>query len=320
MDRLTLYYFLIGMAVFLFCQGVFLLLQEPIAYRLDLNRRMKMILITSDRDKVLVDLLKARGLNHQGQLRYPLLRRFNILLLQSGSTAGAPAIFTMMGVIAAISYLIFGVFGRMGFSLGFPIAASLGLLLPILYLTFQRSRRQRKFASQLPDAIDVITRSLRAGHPLPVALNLVARETGDPLGSEFGILSDEIAYGASLTAALQNLEVRVGLEELGILSTAIAIQSETGGNLMELLMNLSTLMREREKMRRKIRTLTSEGRFSGAALSVLPFLLFAALNLIAPSFYGDVWKDPAAKVALLCGLIWMLLGIYVMRRMVNFKF
>ena len=114
-----------------------------------------------------------------------------------------------------------------------------GLVLPFMVLRFLRSRRQKKFAAQFPDAIDIIVRSLRAGHPVPIAINMVARELGDPIGSEFGTVTDEITYGADLETAMRNLYFRVGTDDLPLFVTAVAIQGSTGGNLGEILENLS---------------------------------------------------------------------------------
>ncbi len=134
--------------------------------------------------------------------------------------------------------------------------------LPYLVLRMLRSRRQKKFGAQFPDALDIIVRSLRAGHPVPIAITMVGREMADPIGSEFGIVSDEITYGADLEAAMRNLYARIGSDDLPLFVTAVAIQGSTGGNLGEILEGLSGVIRQRFKMRRKIRALAAEARAS----------------------------------------------------------
>ena len=134
--------------------------------------------------------------------------------------------------------------------------------LPYLVLRFLRGRRQGRFAAQFPDALDMIVRSLRAGHPVPIAINMVSREMTDPIGTEFGIVSDEITYGADLETAMRNLYARLGSDDLPLFVTAVGIQGSTGGNLGEILENLSGVIRQRFKMRRKIRALASEARAS----------------------------------------------------------
>jgi tight adherence protein B len=182
-----------------------------------------------------------------------------------------------------------------------------------------RSSRQKKFGAQFPDAIDVIVRSLRAGHPVPIAVNMVAREMPDPIGSEFGLVADEVTYGADLETAMRNLYSRVGQDDLPLFVTAVAIQGSTGGNLGEILQNLSSVIRQRFKMRRKVRALAAEGRASALILSSLPILMFGVVQLVAPDFYGSVWQYEITKVILGLAICWMLVGNLVMYKLVNFK-
>jgi tight adherence protein B len=199
------------------------------------------------------------------------------------------------------------------------IAAVSAALLPYVALRFMRSRRQSRFGTQFPDALDVIVRSLRAGHPVPVAVAMVAREMPDPVGTEFGIVSDEITYGADLETAMRNLYFRVGQEDLPLFVTAVAIQASTGGKLSEILENLSSVIRQRFKMRRKVRALAAEGRFSAMLLSAVPIVLFLVLRMIAPDFYASVWHVDFTKLALAAAGAWMMVGNYIMYRMVSFK-
>jgi tight adherence protein B len=191
--------------------------------------------------------------------------------------------------------------------------------LPYLVLRILRGRRHKKFAAQFPDAIDIIVRSLRAGHPVPTAIAMVAREQADPIGSEFGIVADEITYGADLETAMRNLYYRVGQDDLPLFVTAVAIQSSTGGNLGEILENLSGVIRQRFKMRRKIRALASEGRASALILSSLPIGMFLIINVVSPNFYGSVWDKEITKIALTIAGCWMGIGNFIMYRLVNFK-
>ena len=165
-----------------------------------------------------------------------------------------------------------------------------------MFLRIKRGRRHKLFAAQFPDAIDIIVRSLRAGHPVPIAISMVSRELPDPMGSEFGIASDEITYGADLETAMRNLYFRVGQDDLPLFVTAVAIQGSTGGNLSEILENLSAVIRQRFKMRRKIRALAAEGRASALILSSLPIAMFGIINITSPDFYSSVWHESITKV------------------------
>ena len=143
--------------------------------------------------------------------------------------------------------------------------------------------------------MDIIVRSLRAGHPVPVAVGLVAQELPDPIGTEFGIAADEITYGADVETAMRNLYFRVGQEDLPLFVTAVAIQGSTGGNLSEILSNLSSVIRQRFKMRRKIKALAAEGKFSAIFLSGLPVAVFVLINFMTPDFYGSIIKYDLTK-------------------------
>jgi tight adherence protein B len=200
------------------------------------------------------------------------------------------------------------------------IFVAIGFVLPVLVLRRARNKRIQKFARQLPDALDMIVRSLRAGHPASVAISLVAREMPDPLGTEFGIVSDEITFGLSIEQAARKLSQRVGFEGLHLLSISLSIQAKTGGNLTEILSNLSSVLRERQKLRLKIKALSSEGRMSAWIISLFPLVMFGILMVVAPSYYGGVWDSPLIAPVFLTFGLWALMGDFIMYRMVNFDF
>jgi tight adherence protein B len=272
---------------------------------------------TTDRASVLVQLRRERGLTSSGDYRLPLVN-LNRLVLQSGLSIGFGRLILIIvaGMIAAfVGSMVFD--GRL---LHAVIAALFcGFVLPFMVLRFLRGRRQKKFAAQFPDAIDIIVRSLRAGHPVPIAINMVARELPDPIGSEFGTVSDEVTYGADLESAMRNLYFRVGTDDLPLFVTAVAIQGSTGGNLGEILENLSAVIRQRFKMRRKIRALAAEGRASALILSSLPIGMFAVINFLVPSFYASVWGEDLTKIVLILAGCWMGVGNFIMYRLVNFR-
>ncbi|RVA11144.1 type II secretion system protein F, partial [Mesorhizobium sp. M7A.F.Ca.US.002.01.1.1] len=149
---------------------------------------------------------------------------------------------------------------------------------------------------------------------------LVAREMPDPLGTEFGIVSDEITFGLSIEQAVRKLSQRVGFEGLQLLSVSLSIQAKTGGNLTEILSNLSSVLRERQKLRMKIRALSAEGRVSAWIISLFPLVMFLILQLLAPSYYGGVWHDQLIFPVFTVFGVWALLGDFIMYRMVNFDF
>jgi tight adherence protein B len=243
---------------------------------------------------------------------------FNQLVLQSGLTVGIGRLVTFVAIGAVIAFVAV-VIVRGSVVQGLMIALFCGLILPILVLRFLRNRRQKAFGAQFPDGLDMIVRSLRAGHPVPIAISMVAREMRDPIGSEFGIIADEVTYGADLESALRNLFFRVGQDDLPLFVTAVAIQGTTGGNLGEILQNLSTVIRERFKMRRKIRALAAEARASALILSSLPILIFIAIQFVTPEFYASVWDEDITKKTLAIAGCWMAVGNFIMYRLVNFR-
>jgi tight adherence protein B len=306
-----------AVSAILFGEGVYLLFFSAASYRNRINRRLAMLSDTVDRQGVLVQLRRERGLTITGDFRLPVLS-LNRLIVQSGVSIGLSRI-AVFAAIAAFVTCVALVVLRGSIVQGVLGALFSGLLLPYFSLRVIRARRQKKFATQFPDAIDIIVRSLRAGHPVPIAVNMVARELPDPIGSEFGLVADEITYGADLETAMRNLYSRVGQDDLPLFVTAVAIQGSTGGNLGEILENLSAVIRQRFKMRRKVRALAAEGRASALILSSLPILMFGVVQIVAPDFYGSVWKFDLTKMVLGCAIGWMMVGNLAMYKLVNFK-
>jgi tight adherence protein B len=316
-DSVHVVYLFTALAAGLFVEGVYLLFFTARSYRKNVNRRLRLMEHQPDRESVLVQLRRERGLSTVGDYRLPLVA-LNRLILQSGLTIGISKLATYVGVLAL---LVFGglmvVRGDLLEALGAALLS--GTLLPWLVLRIIRGRRQKIFGAQFPDALDIIVRSLRAGHPVPIAITMVAREMPDPIGSEFGVVSDEITYGADLETGMRSLYYRIGQDDLPLFVTAVAIQSATGGNLGEILENLSRVIRERFKMRRKIRALAAEGRASALILSSLPIVMFLVVQVLTPNFYGSVWHEDITKIVLAIAGGWMAIGNFIMYRMVNFR-
>jgi tight adherence protein B len=296
---------------------VYLLCYSAASYRSRINRRLMLSKDRTDRENVLIELRRERGLTSGGDYRLNLVS-LNRLVLQSGLTIGLSRLIIIIAVIVVLTFGLTMMFrGSIVEAAGAALLS--GTALPYLVLRILRARRQKRFAAQFPDALDVIVRSLRAGHPVPIAITMVGREMADPIGSEFGMVSDELTYGADLETAMRNLYSRIGSEDLPLFVTAVAIQSSTGGNLGEILENLSGVIRQRFKMRRKIRALAAEGRASAMILSALPIGMFIVIQFIAPDFYGSVWQEHLTKQLLLSAGGWMCVGNLIMFKMVNFK-
>jgi len=249
---------------------------------------------------------------------HPAFQKLNDLLLQTGLRPDKNLL--LIGLAGVTLVLFFA--WAMILGAGQAAAAAVPSALVLLFLFFRavRLRRIARFAELLPDSIDVIVRAVRVGYPLPLALDLVAREMPDPVGAEFKAASDEISFGQDVRTAIENLYRRVGQEDLLFLAVAINVQYQTGGNLAEILSRLSRLIRQRARLRLKIAALSAEGRVSALVLSLMPFILFGGISLISPGYFGEIRYHPLVEPALIYAALSLLIGNVIMYRMVNFKF
>jgi tight adherence protein B len=190
---------------------------------------------------------------------------------------------------------------------------------PLGYVNWKRRRRLEKMEEQLPEALDFMTRALRSGHAFSSALLMVGEEMADPIAAEFKVVHDEINFGVSMQQALTNLSERVPLTDLRYFVVSVLIQRDTGGNLTEVLSNLSRLIRERLKLIAKVRVLSANGRFSAWTLVVLPFALGAVMNFMNPGFMSPLWTDPIGITILKVMLSLMVVGVLIMRKIIKIR-
>lgn len=202
------------------------------------------------------------------------------------------------------------------------LLAGAGGALAIVYnvLRYKRAKRIAEFELQLPDAIDVIVRSLRAGHPFPTAMSLVAKELPDPVGLEFTIAFEELTFGLDMRSVMSNFARRVGSPDLRFFVTSVTIQNQSGGNLSEILSRLSGVMRERATLRHKVKAMTAEARASAIIMTLLPIGVVFAVGFLDPSYYGDVWDNPSFKTLLYLATVLLVMGNIIMRQMARFRF
>jgi tight adherence protein B len=311
-----LFYGAVFLGVLLLVEGLFYLLSGP-GGATSPNRRLRMLVSGAKREDVMVQLQRERPLPSGDGPRNPI-EWFIVLVAQSGLSLSPQRVLLLMVGVGGAAALI-AMFAFRSPPLAAVGACVIGVGGPLLVLMINRRQRLKEMARQLPDAIDIVVRSLRAGHPVSTSITMVAREMRDPIATEFGLVVDEMTYGLNLDDALSNMARRVGLSDLRFLVVAVMIQTQVGGNLAEVLNSLSRVIRERATMRAKIRALSAEGRFSAGLLSVLPFILIAAITLIRPTYYEGVSGDPFFWPILGVGFALMVVGIVVMYRMVNFR-
>ena len=315
MNQLWVIYGLVFFAAILAIESLYWLIYELRGNKKTINRRLTLGEKSAAKGQVLDILRRERGF---ADFNSPALTRLNDFFVQTGLRVSKTALtlWTLM-VAAVISVPLW--------TLLLPQwqAAGIGLIvapaLVGLYLSITRRRRIERFAQQLPDSLDIIVRGLRVGHPFSSAIELVAREMRDPIGTELGITADEMTFGQDVVTAVSNLYRRVGQEDLVFLAIAVSVQSQTGGNLADVLARLATLMRERVTMRLKIKALSAEGRLSGWFLSAMPFILFGAIQLVATDYFGGLRGSPFLVPALVYGLTSLILANIAIYRMVNFK-
>lgn len=293
------------------------------------NRRLQMIEAGVDREAVTSALRKEvpRGLAGAPPWLSELLKSVRRTLNAANVQASELQVIAYMTVGAVtVAFLILVGAGLSGFPITAGVAqlaAALGItvafLIPWMVLSRMADARRRRMENQFPIALDIFVRGLRSGHPIPSALHLLTEEMEDPIGTEFGIVSDEIAFGLDLREALARMAERWGLPDMHMFVVSVSVQMETGGNLAEILENLSQVIRDRASMFMKVRALSSEGRMTAIILTALPILAFVGLFLTNPAFYLDVATDPIFTIGFVGLVLLYLIGFISIRRMVDLK-
>jgi tight adherence protein B len=316
MSELGIITAVVFVAVALGVEAVYWLVSHSWSTNKSISRRLALGRELTSRAAVLNALREERSF-FAG--KHPLLRRLNDRLAQTGLRVDRHLLLVWLTALFVVSFLIWSlIFGAGMVSAAAAVVST--FCLAVLFLEMVRQKRIARFSELLPDAIDVVIRGIRVGYPLPLALELAGREMPDPIGTEFGLTSDEISFGQDVRSAVENLYGRVGDEDLLFFVVAINVQNQTGGNLAEVLSRLSRLLRTRSKLRLKIRALSAEGRVSAVVLSLMPFILFGGIGLISPSYFGEIRNDPLVMPALIYGGLSLLIGNIVMYRMVHFEF
>lgn len=265
------------------------------------------------------ELLSSMRDDSAGAAERIVSRYLNLRLLfdQANVNLAIPHFLIICASLAAVGMVLPSLAG-FSVALGPVMAAALGLL-PIVWLLFKRKRRLKAFAAQLPEALELIARALRAGHSLAAGFNLVAQEMSDPIGGEFSRTFEEQNLGKPLDEALNGLTKRIPNLDLKFFATAIILQRQTGGDLAEILDKIGHLVRERFKIWGQVQALTGEGRLSGVVLLALPPALFAVVYRMNPDYLMLLFTDPLGKKMLVAGIVTQLLGALLIRKIVNIR-
>jgi tight adherence protein B len=245
------------------------------------------------------------------------LGNLQLLFEQADTTMTAPQFFGISGVMALVGMFI-PVFAGMHPTIVVPMGLGLAAL-PFLWLLFRRRRRLKQFAKQLPEALELVARALRAGHSLASGFALVSEEMRAPISKEFQRVFEEQNLGVPLETALDNLTDRIPNMDLRFFATAVVLQRQTGGDLAEILDKIGYLVRERFKIWGQVQALTGEGRLSGIVLLALPPLLFVAVYRLNPEYVTPLFTDPMGRKMLAGAIIMQLIGAVVIKKIVNIK-
>ncbi len=306
-------------AVYMVIGGIYLLIfGKSIKLNNRVNRRLALLDEGASRDEVMAQLRKEMS-QHDGARGLPL---YSLLAekAQKANLAFTPAM--LMGVmvlVVALAFVMMHFLTGAAMVLKIPLAFGIGIGGVYVWVNGKAKKRLAMMEEQLPDAVELIVRSLRVGHPLNAAIGIVAKEVADPLGSEMGFIADEAAYGRDVPDALRSLAERVDLQDLRFLAVAVAIQQKSGGNLAEILDGLAKVIRARFKLFRKVKAITAEARWSGVFLSAFPVLAAVGINVMKPDYYDDVSTSAYFIPAVAVVFVFLVVNVFFMRMMVNIK-
>jgi tight adherence protein B len=289
--------------------------------RREVRRRLK-ILSSTEFENESIDILRKNLLSDVRWLNQVLLSfrwtdKLNRLLQQADARYTLSVYILLSLLMAAVGFLV-GSLITHNRSVLILFACLLGMV-PFSYLYLTKKRRMEKFQRQLPDALELMARALKAGHAFTGGLKMVANELGDPIGTEFAKTLNEINFGVGIPEALKNLPNRIDCPDLRFFIISVIVQRETGGNLAEILEKIAHLIRERFKLQGHIQVLSSEGKLSALILIALPFVIALALYVLNPEYISTLFTDPIGKVLILFALVMMIVGAFVMKRMVEIK-
>ena len=277
---------------------------------------------TKEYEREIIDIMRKSMLSEVPWLNRMLLSirwtdKLSRLIEQSG-TESTLGVFMLLSIVLASGGFVIGLWVASNALLSLIIAFVLGVF-PFLYVYLKKKRRMEKFQRQLPDALDLIARALKAGHAFTGGLKMVGDELGEPVGTEFEKTLHEINFGSGIPEALKGLTQRVDCPDLRFFIISVIIQRETGGNLAEILGKIAYLIRERFKLQNRVQVLAAEGKLSAIILIAIPFVIALALSVLNPVYIKTLFIDPLGKALVAFALLMMIIGVVVMKRMIEIK-
>ncbi len=269
-----------------------------------------------------VDIVRRRRLSdipklHEILSKVPIMSRLDRLVIQANAKLPLGVFLLIALVLTLVTYLLLVI--SIHSSVLSLLAGLLAGSIPFIFLKLKKRQRMKKFERQFPEALDLMARSLRAGHAFTGGLQMVAQEFDDPMGSEFLRVMNEINYGSPMDQALKNLANRIDVKDLTFFTVSVIVQRETGGNLAAILESIARLVRERFKLQGKIRALSAEGKLSAIILLCLPFFVALVLFVINPKYLSVLQNDPIGKMLVIAALCMMGFGIVMTKKIIDVK-
>lgn len=312
-------YALIFVACIVLVNGVYLVaFGKSINFNNKVNRRLELLEKGGNREEVLEQLRKemTQHIKSQNIPLYSLLAT----KAQKANIAFSPSqLIMLMVVTCGVAFVGLTVGTATSLPIRIAVSIAMGVGGIFFWVNSKAKKRIAMIEEQLPDAVELMVRSLRVGHPFSSAVAIVAKEVPDPLGSEMGVISDEAAYGRDMGETLKSMAARMDMQDMRFLAVAVTIQQQAGGNLAEILHGLAQVIRARFKLFRRVKAITAEAKWSGMFLSVFPLGALVMINLIQPNYYDDVKETSAFIPACLVVAGFLITNIIVMRRLVNIK-
>ncbi len=314
-----LIYILIFVAVIFLVEGLYLtVFGKSISLNSRTSRRLALLDKNKNREEVLEQLRKEMGqhLNSRGIPLYSMLA----VKAQKANIAFSPKqLIAIMAGLCVFSYLGLTIGTEAAAPVRAVIAVGMGIGGVYVWVNNKAKKRMALMDEQLPDAVELMVRSLRVGHPFSSAIAIVAKEVADPLGTEFGFISDEAAYGRDVADSLKNFAERMDSQDLRFLAVAVSIQKQSGGNLAEILEGLSKVIRARFKLFRRVKAITAEAKWSGMFLSAFPIGALIMINVVKPDYFDKVKETPEFIPACLVVAVFLVINVIFMKIMVNIK-
>ncbi|WP_137110377.1 type II secretion system F family protein [Rhodobacter sp. SY28-1] len=314
-----LIYIMIFVAVVVIVNGIYLIVfGKSISLNSRVSRRLTLLEKNANREQVLEQLRKEMN-QHLNARNIPLYSMLAKKAQRANIAFSPQALIGIMAVLSGFAYMMLSVFTSAEFGLRLVLGIVMGVGGVFFWVNSTAKKRMNLLEEQLPDSIELMVRSLRVGHPFSTAIGIVAKEIPDPLGSEFGVISDEAAYGRDVAESLKAFAERMDSQDLRFLAVAVSIQQQSGGNLAEILEGLSKVVRARFKLFRRVRAITAEAKWSGMFLSGFPIVALIMINVVQPDYYDEVKGTSAYIPAALFVVTFLIINIIYMKVMTNIK-